>query len=163
MKTRILTVLLSAAFYFCGVANAQEAPRLKIEKAPLIGKGYTINGEVVLDKIKYSYDDFRVTMTLQVERGGRMWGPKPLANMPSVPVNKSGSFSCLFVTGGNDGLAETLYVYLIPKGFIPTDNAERTEAAAIDKVVINRYKNGKVEIQHSDRGSNTEPDYTIEM
>lgn len=164
MKTKIIMIVLGV-LCFCGITHAQETPRLKIEKAPVIGKGSTIYGEVILDKEKYNYSDFRVTMTLQVERGGRMWGPKPFGDMPSVSINKSGNFTCLFVTGGNDGLAETLYVYLIPKGFTPTSNTDRTEAAAIDKVVINRYKNGKVEIQHSESESKAIPeaDNTILM
>jgi hypothetical protein len=149
MKAYLLTLVLAALCCCRPVANAQQTPKLIITNVPAVGKGNAVSGEVILDAKKQNYADYRVTMALQVQRDGHIWGPKPYKDEPAVSVSRSGSFVCNFVSGGSDHLAETLYVYLIPRGFVPTENIDRTEKAAIDKVIINRAKNGRPEIQYT--------------
>ncbi|MDR0428934.1 MAG: hypothetical protein LBH58_00450 [Tannerellaceae bacterium] len=156
LRKRISLFFVLSVLCLCSKVMAQGVVQLKIDSVPAIGKGGTVFGRIELTDGVGRYGDYKITMSLQVERGGRIWGPKPYAAYPSVPVNDSGKFVCRFVTGGNDSQAETLYVFLIPKGFTPNEDEYRTEAAAIDKVMINRYKDGRIEIQY--RKPAAEPD-----
>jgi beta-glucanase (GH16 family) len=140
-----LTVFLAVLAMVTAGTEVRADPYLKIDSVPKIGAGSTVTGHIEGG----NYADYRITMALAVTRGGQVWAPKPTAMDPSVPINRNGTFSCLFVTGGYDNYAETLWVYLIPKYFVPTANLGKTEAAAVDKVVIQRYENGTIDIQYS--------------
>ncbi|MDR0652431.1 MAG: hypothetical protein LBG12_03890 [Synergistaceae bacterium] len=62
-----------------------------------------------------------------------------------IEFDGNGNFSD-FVSGGDDRIAERLYVYLIPASFIPDENANRTEKAALDVVTIDRHE-GRTDIR----------------
>ena len=135
--------LFSAPSLGADTANAYIA----ITYAPAIEEGRVVDGFVWFEGGTKNYDGYAVTMALEVNRGGTIWGPKPTYAQPSVALDGDGYFSCLFVTGGNDLYAERLYVWLIPSDFEPDSDFERTDAAAFDKVIIDRYEDGGVKIQ----------------
>ncbi|MDR0818218.1 MAG: S-layer homology domain-containing protein [Oscillospiraceae bacterium] len=139
------------------VAADSVTPRIAIEKVPAIDEGREIEGRVWFESSQGKFTDYAVTMALEVTRGGTIWGPKPYSGKPSVAVDSSGFFSCLFVSGGNDISAERLYVWLIPANFSPNGDFARTEAVALDKVVIDRYSDGRVEIQQTTQPTNPSP------
>jgi len=124
-------------------------PHIAIDSVPAIGDGTTVEGHIWFEGGDDKYGDYAVTMALEVTRGGTIWGPKPTYANPSVEIDSGSHFSCLFVTGGYDLYAERLYIYLIPNGFTPDDDIGRTEATALDKVVIDRYDDGRTEIQQT--------------
>jgi hypothetical protein len=76
----------------------------------------------------------------EVDRRGQIWGPKPTTAQPTVKIDASGKFSCNFVSGGYDRVAERLYVYLIPASFIPNEDTSLTEKELLDVVIIDRYE-----------------------
>ena len=141
-------VLISPGTLLSFAAEASQ-PRIAIDYAPAIEEGRTVDGHVWFEGSAGKYSDYAITMALEVTRGGTIWGPKPTYATPSVGLNDEGRFSCLFVTGGYDLYAERLYVYLVPANFTPDGDISRTEAAALDKVIIDRYDDGRVEIQQT--------------
>ena len=148
-----LAVVLAAIAIGSHFAIASDAPkpRIAIEHAPAIEGGRTVDGYIWFEGGTGKYGDYAITMALEVTRGGTVWGPKPTYAEPSVQPGGSGRFSCLFATGGRDLSAERLYVYLIPAGFTPNGDISRTEAAALDKVIIDRYAGGRVDIQQAEK------------
>jgi len=154
MLKRILTILLTAALFLSLITTPAfgadlAKPHIAVDYAPAIGDGVLIDGYIWLSGGMANYKDYAITMALEVTRGGTVWGPKPTHAQPSVSIGSDGRFSCLFVTGGYDLYAERLYIWLIPSGFVPDSDFERTDAIALDKVIIDRYDNGKVEIKQT--------------
>ena len=144
----LLCAVLSISFTSAAASCAGTAkPRIAVDYAPAAGGGYAVEGHVWFEGGSGNYSGYAVTMALEVTRGGKIWGPKPTYEQPSVPLDGEGNFSCRFVTGGNDDAAERLYVCLIPSDFKPDDDFARTDAAALDKVIIDRYADGKLEIK----------------
>ena len=142
--------MLSLPMFGASVAFAADVPRphIAIDFVPAIEEGSTVDGHIWFEGAAGDSGDYAITMALEVTRGDTVWGPKPTYATPSVAVDSQG-FSCLFVTGGYDLYAERLYVYLIPKDFVPDGDQTRTEAAALDIVIIDRYQDGRVEIQQT--------------
>ncbi|MDR1218256.1 MAG: hypothetical protein LBK73_01450 [Treponema sp.] len=148
MKSKFFLVpLITGLFLISCEQKIQGIPHLKIDNAPAIRNGMEVSGHIEFYDGGNNYADYRITMALEATRGGKIWAPKPYAGEPSAAIDKdNGKFSCLFVSGGDDNKAERLYVYLIPKGFTPNSGYLRTEQSAIDKVVIERYADGTVDI-----------------
>ena len=146
-----LTTILAVLCLIAPSAFAADAskPRIAVDYAPAIEDGLAVDGHVWFEGGAGKYSDYAISMALEVTRGGTIWGPKPTYATPSVELSSEGRFSCLFVTGGYDFYAERLYVYLIPSWFTPDSDIDRTEAAALDKVIIDRYDGGRVEIQQA--------------
>ena len=143
-------MLASVSFAFSiTIAFAEVKPYIAVDFAPAIEQGSEVRGHIWFEEEAGRYYDYRVTMALEVTKGGYIWGPKPTYDNPSVAVNENGTFVCQFVTGGDDKYAETLYVYLIPAGFLPDGNNSRTEQNAVDKVTIYRDSEGNVEIHQT--------------
>ncbi len=142
---------LSCQLFVARVVFAADAPQphIAIDNVPAIGEGRTVDGHIWFESAAGDYADYAITMSLEVTRGDRIWGPKPTYATPSVAVDSQG-FSCLFVTGGNDLYAERLYVYLIPSDFVPEGYDAQTKEAAWDMVIIDRYADGRVEIQQTE-------------
>ncbi|MCL2059145.1 MAG: S-layer homology domain-containing protein [Oscillospiraceae bacterium] len=162
--SKSICVILSALLVFtfiCAdtspIAAGGAIPYIAVDDAPPIEGGTHVGGYIWLDGAQGggsaaaagSFDGYAITMALEVDRGGTVWGPKPTGATPSVSVGSDGRFSCLFVSGGLDYYAERLYVYLIPSGFVPNSDVERTAAAALDTVTIDRYSDGRVTINHT--------------
>jgi exo-beta-1,3-glucanase (GH17 family) len=147
----LCAVLIAALFAAMPASGANDAakPRLVLDSVPALGQGNAVDGHIRFEGEAGDFGDYAVTMALEVTRGGAIWGPKPTYAQPSVTADADGGFRCLFVTGGNDLNAERLYVCLIPKDFSPSDDFSRTEAAAADVVIIERYADGRVEIKQS--------------
>lgn len=147
---KILTLLLAIAIAggcFCVDASAASvSPRLAIDSVPGIESGRTVSGHVWFEEGSGDFSQYAVTMALAVTKGGKIWAPKPTSATPSVPLNSDGSFECLFVSGGYDFSAEELYVCLIPKNFDPGSDYDRTEANALDTVMIYRNTDGTIRI-----------------
>ena len=150
-------VLISPGTLLSFAAEAPQ-PRIAIDYAPAIEEGRTVDGHVWFEGSAGKYSDYAITMALEVTRGGTIWGPKPTYATPSVGLNDEGRFSCLFVTGGYDLYAERLYVYLVPANFTPDGDISRTESVALDKVTIDRYDDGRVEIQQTKKTKPEKPD-----
>ncbi|MDR3208171.1 MAG: S-layer homology domain-containing protein [Oscillospiraceae bacterium] len=131
------------------VSRAAEGPRLVVDFVPAMDGGTRVTGHVLSGDAAGGFDGWRVTMALQVTRGGTVWGPKPTTAAPSVTLDAYGSFDCLFVSGGEDIRAAVLYVYLIPASFTPNGDGARTEAAALDKVTVYREAGRPNEIVYS--------------
>ncbi|MDR1578902.1 MAG: hypothetical protein LBS35_00975, partial [Synergistaceae bacterium] len=92
-----------------------------------------------------NFSDYGISMAVEVLRGGKIWAPKPTAGQPAVRLDANGYFSCNFVSGGDDSIAERLYVYLIPASFVPNEDTGRTENAALDVLIIDRHE-GRADI-----------------
>jgi exo-beta-1,3-glucanase (GH17 family) len=120
-------------------------PWIAIDSVPGVGGGDSVRGHVEFDG-DGNYSDYRISMALEVVRGGPIWGPKPTAGQPVIRIDANGKFSCNFVSGGDDRIAERLYVYLIPASFFPGENTELTEKASLDVIIIDRYE-GRVDIR----------------
>jgi exo-beta-1,3-glucanase (GH17 family) len=147
----LLGVVLFISLFPVTSSGADTAkPYIAVDRVPALGNGSEVEGHIWFESGTQSYTNYAITMALEVTRGDTTWGPKPTYEQPSVRVGSDGKFSCQFVTGGDDVYAERLYVWLIPYTFKPTDDFERTEKAALDKVVINRYRNSKTEIQQKE-------------
>ncbi|MDR2355332.1 MAG: S-layer homology domain-containing protein [Clostridiales Family XIII bacterium] len=139
-------------------ANDAAKPRIAIDSVPALGQGSALAGHIWFAGEAGDFDDYAITMALEVTRGGEIWGPKPTFANPSVSLGDNGFFRCPFVTGGNDLQAERLYVYLIPIGFTPNDDISRTEAAATDRAVIDRYANGRVDVRQTAAPESASPE-----
>jgi len=126
-------------------AEAAAAPVLSLDRVPEISGGSTVSGHIWFDGAAGSYSDYSVTMALAVARGEGLWAPKPTHATPSVPVGNDGKFECMFVSGGYDSVAEELYIYLIPRNFVPTSNTNRTLENSLDHIVIYRDADGSVD------------------
>ncbi|MCL1792501.1 MAG: S-layer homology domain-containing protein [Oscillospiraceae bacterium] len=145
----VFALLAPLFFAMAAFAASPSVPYIFVDFAPAINEGSTIEGHIWFDGEPGDCGAYAVTMALQVTRDGQTWGPKPTYANPSVEVNAGGYFSCLFVTGGYDIEAQRLFVWLIPRDFIPDGDFAKTEAAAFDKAVIERYDDGRVEIKHT--------------
>jgi exo-beta-1,3-glucanase (GH17 family) len=142
----LLALVFMPSHLFCAsVSWGAEKPWIAIDSVPEIGGEDSVRGHVELEG-NGNYNDYRISMALEVVRGGKIWGPKPTAAQPVVRIDANGGFLCNFVSGGDDRTAERLYVYLIPASFLPDENAELTEKASLDVIIIDRYE-GKVDIR----------------
>jgi len=89
-------------------------------------------------------EDYVVTMALVSPSDGRMYAPKPSSAHPSVPVTPSdtvgvGNFTCVFAASTSpDIFASELFVYVVPKSFVPSVEVESTIAEALDSKTIIR-------------------------
>jgi hypothetical protein len=84
-------------------------------------------------------EDYRVTAVVVSPKDGRRYAPKPSKETPSVPLepterNLEGSFVCAFANGYADADVLELYVYVVPKDFIPSEDYEATQRAALAAV-----------------------------
>ena len=140
MKQLLMVLLIAAVAVvsFLPVSGdaAQTGVQLVVGNVPEVDSGNYVSGRINLSSGKYG--DYAVTMYLEVSEGGRIWGPKPTHANPSVPINDSGEFRCLFNTGGHDYSARVLYVFVVPANFTPTDNFDRTKNVAVAMATINR-------------------------
>jgi exo-beta-1,3-glucanase (GH17 family) len=136
----LFTLVFTAPSLFGASASwGAEKPWIVIDSVPKIGEGNLVRGHIELGGNNNSA--YTVTMALEITRGDRsIWAPKPTATQPTVGIDSDGSFSCNFVSGGSDNIAERLYVYLIPESFIPNADTALTENAALDVVIIDRYE-----------------------
>jgi hypothetical protein len=135
----------SSSLLFASVALGAGRPWISIGVVPQIGEGDYVGGHIWFEREgEENYDDYAISMALEVARGDTRWAPKPTKNEPSVRIDADGKFSCRFVSGGNDAIAERLFVYLVPASFTPNGDANRTESAALDMVTIDRPKGGQI-------------------
>ena len=58
-------------------------------------------------------------VTVYIKVSGQYWGPKPYWSIPLTSIDSDGSWSCTYVTGGNDQDASEIVAYLIPNGYTP--------------------------------------------
>jgi hypothetical protein len=137
-----------------------EKPWIVIDSVPKIGDGDSVRGHIEFDG-NGNYSDYKISMALEVVRGGKTWAPKPTTAQPVVSIDPSG-FICKFVSGGDDIIAERLFVYLIPTSFTPDENTDRTEKASLDVVVIDRYE-GRVDIRQKYPGAVKHPTRTKKL
>jgi exo-beta-1,3-glucanase (GH17 family) len=148
---RKISVLILCALVFtpslfgASTSWGTEKPWIVIDSVPEIGGGDSVRGHIEFDS-NGSYGDYRISMALEVVRGSDRWAPKPTYDQPAVEIGANGNFSCLFVSGGQDHIAERLFVYLIPASFTPNGDTSRTEEVALDVVIIDRYE-GRVDIR----------------
>ncbi|MDR1483106.1 MAG: hypothetical protein LBI74_10825, partial [Synergistaceae bacterium] len=133
-----LLFTLSSLFWVYSSWGA-EKPWIAIDLVPKIGGGDSVRGHIGLGS-DGNYNNYRISMALEVVRGDKSWAPKPTAGQPVVRIDANGNFSCNFVSGGSDRIAERLYVYLIPASFIPNGDTNRTEKESLDVVIIDRYE-----------------------
>ena len=142
------------------IAWGASSPFIVVDSVPKVGRGDTVSGHVQLEGIG-NYGNYRISMALEVVRGGQIWAPKPTADQPTVEINAQGKFSCKFVSGGNDRIAERLYVYLIPASFTPNSDTDATEKAALDTVVIDRV--GRLDIRQKNPATLKHPAHTKKL
>ena len=121
------------------VAWSTESPIIEINALPKIGEVGPVGGYITLEG-QGNYSDYRISMALEVSRGGPILAPKPTITQPSVEIDAKGRFSCRFISDSNDAIAERLYVYLIPRLFTPNKDAAATQKAALCTVIITRHE-----------------------
>ncbi|MDR1727434.1 MAG: hypothetical protein LBT74_05845 [Acidobacteriota bacterium] len=147
----VLCIFVACGALLAGVAAragdaAGQGAYIAIDSVPRIGGGGYVEGHVgFADGKGGDPADYAISMAVEVTRGGRKFGPKPTYDNPAVDVRPDGTFSCLFVSGGQDAAAERLHVYLLRRGAAPGSVAA-AEAAALDTVVIDRYSDGEAKI-----------------
>ena len=141
---RWLSIFITASLLLslvpCAFA-ADAVPTLMLDAIPEYGVSGQITGSVL-----NGTRNLAVTAYLQVSDGGKIWGPKPTLEDPSVPVSADGSFSLRFITGGTDIDAVMIYIYLIPADYLPSTDDTATEAYALDKLVVSRDEDGAVTV-----------------
>jgi exo-beta-1,3-glucanase (GH17 family) len=147
LSTLILCTLIfvPSSLFWVSTSWGAENPWIAIDSVPKIGSGDSVRGHIEVDSGGI-YSDFRISMALEVIRGGKTWGPKPTADQPVIRIDTNGTFSCKFVSGGDDSIAERLYVYLIPASFISNEDTNRTEESSLDVIIIDRHE-GRVDIR----------------
>ncbi len=136
----LLAAVLCLTLWPMPCAAADSGAYIIIDDVPSIDGGSYVTGHVVLGSGQYT--DYRVTMALSVTRDGAVWAPKPTYDTPYVGIDSDGTFECRFVSGGNDFIAEVLYVYLVPSYFSPSADVKLTQTVAVDGATIYRSDGG---------------------
>jgi hypothetical protein len=153
----LLAMVLLAGMNLSVVQAAKASdPHIYVDFAPPYQAGNSVQGHVYFDGAAGNFSKYAVTMYLEVTPGGQVWGPKPTFAQPSVKLDDSGNFSCMFNTGGSDYSAQVLYVCLIPASYEPDASFEQTKENAYEVVTIKRTPSGKVSINHKKEKEKTE-------
>lgn len=120
-------------------------PVIALTYVPAYGVDAPVTG-VVFGEDKDAFDpkDYRISLFLQLEEGQVYW-PKPYDIQPYTDLRSNGTFSALFVTGGDDVHAKILHIMLIPSDYTPS-SFEETRKAALDYVRVTRSADGAVTI-----------------
>ena len=149
----ILSLLLGAAPGAGADSEAQTGthPVIAVTFAPAYGatERNFVEGVVFReDGGDFNPADYRISLYLQVEPGGQYY-VKPYAESGSyhsyVAIDEDGSFSVKCVSGGDDKIAKTLVVMLIPGDYIPGNSYNsfyETRNVALDTVTITRGTDG---------------------
>lgn len=83
-------------------------PKIEFTYVPPIGSADYLSGVVT----GINPDDYAVAVYIRVAGG---WWTKPYFDSPKTEISSDGTWSCPYVTGGNDANADTIRAYLIPK------------------------------------------------
>ena len=139
--------LLFAAVFPGETVQAAESPVIAITDVPSYNVMRPIQGRIFMeDGSNFDPTAYRISIYLQVNPGGQYW-VKPTSATPYVEIGRDGSFSGVFITGGNDRIAKVLHVMLIPAAYTPAGGGfNDTNNIALDYVKITRTEEGQVTV-----------------
>lgn len=130
-----------------GAADAKEnrTPVIALTYVPPYGVDAPVTG-VVFSEEGDAFDpkDYRISVFLQLGEGEAYW-PKPYDVQPYTNLRADGTFSALFVTGGDDVHAQILHFMLIPSDYTPS-SFEETKRTAMDYVKVTRSADGSIAV-----------------
>ena len=135
-----------------GLKASSTAPVIKLTEVPKYGEKSTFKGIVYTeDGSSFNTDEYRISLYLQIYEGGQYW-VKPYYDETYANVNKDGSFSIKYATGGTDENAVAIHIMLIPSSYTPASDFYSTRAAALDYVKVTRSADGSVTIDPDREG-----------
>lgn len=114
-------------------------PRIFFTHVPKMGSFENLSGRIEnVDANKYA-----LAVYIRVGHG---WWTKPYWAQPITHLASDGSWSCDITTGGIDEWANTITVFLIPRGFVPTLRSgqgnlpSKVRKIALAKLTVRRKK-----------------------
>lgn len=127
----LVMLACAAAFAVYLLFFAPPKVTLTITGSSVVGEADSyVTGTVTVSR--GSPEDYAVTVAIVSAADGRTYAPKPSLVNPTVPVTLTetrgtGNFTCTLYA---DIDARIVYVYVVPVGFVPDHDTERTENAS---------------------------------